>query len=64
MADDRREKRGLIAKWREHRTHEAEPSGQAAERVALKAEERARLQQARDIADVEIRGAGRRTRQP
>ncbi len=57
MADDERgEKRSLRAKWRERRAHRGE-------RAAQKAEGRARLKQARDIANVEVRD-GRRMRRP
>jgi hypothetical protein len=45
MADDKREKRGLMAKWRERRAHRDE-------RAALAAERRARPKQARDDAYV------------
>jgi hypothetical protein len=50
MADDKREKRGLRAKWQERRAHRAEPTAQAAERTVQKAEEHARLEQAREAA--------------
>jgi hypothetical protein len=48
MADDKREKRGLIAKWRERGAHRAERTALAAERAPQKAEERARLKHARE----------------
>ena len=53
MADDKREKPGLVAKWRERRAHRGEPTAETAEQAARKAqeaEESARLKLARDTA--------------
>jgi hypothetical protein len=56
MADDKREKRGLRAKWQERRAHRAEGTAQKAEGTAQKAEERARLKQAREAGAEGARG--------